>query len=185
MEDVTMNVPSTNEGTLPDSKKRKSATTRYVDDKRKKLEKQLSGKQKDDLMLQVMREDVELKKKLLVQNEQPTKADDALMKIADSMHTLSQAILTGFQHLQAQTLQHQPVARQIQEPVVFQDQFLGGRYGYQMNQVPGTSGRRQFAPPSFSGRVSPYNTGVSVSSNGTMVDIPDEPDQTHQNYYSL
>ena len=92
------------EGTLPDSKKRKSATARFVDDKRKKLEKQLSGKQKDGLMLQVMREDVELKKKLLVQSEQPSKADDALMKIADSMHTLSQAILTGFQHLQAQSL---------------------------------------------------------------------------------
>lgn len=84
------------EGTLPDSKKRKSATARFVDDKRKKLEKQLSGKQKDGLMLQVMREDVELKKKLLVQSEQPSKADDALMEIADSMHTLSQAILTGF-----------------------------------------------------------------------------------------
>ena len=77
------------EGTLPGSKKRKSATARYVDDKRKKLEKQLSGKQKDGLMLQVMREDAELKKKLLVQSEQPSKADDALMKIADSTHTLS------------------------------------------------------------------------------------------------
>ena len=71
------------EAALPDSKKRKSSTVRYVDDKRKKLEKQLSGKQKDGLMLQVMREDVELKKKLLVQSEQPSKADDALMKIAD------------------------------------------------------------------------------------------------------
>ena len=39
------------EGTLPGSKKRKSATARCVDDKRKKLEKQLSGKQKDGLML--------------------------------------------------------------------------------------------------------------------------------------
>lgn len=40
-------------------------------------------------MLQVMREDVELKRKLLVRSEQPSKADDALMKIADSMDTLS------------------------------------------------------------------------------------------------
>ena len=47
------------EGTLPGSKKRKSATAKYVEDKRKKLEKQVSGKQKDGLMLQVMREDVE------------------------------------------------------------------------------------------------------------------------------
>lgn len=56
------------EATLPDSKKRKSATARSVDDKRKKLEKQLSGKQKDGLMLQVMRQDVELKKKLFKVN---------------------------------------------------------------------------------------------------------------------
>ena len=168
------------EATLPDSKKRKSATARYVDDKRKKLEKQLSGKQKDGLMLQVMREDVELKKKLLVQSEQPSKADDALMKIADSMHTLSQAILTGFQHLQAQSLQHQPVARGTQEQTVVQDQFLGGRYGYQMNQVPGTSGRRPFTPPSFSGRASPYS--VSMSSNDSVIDSSDDPDHT---YFSL
>ena len=39
------------EGTLPDSKKKKSATARFVDDKRKKLEKQLSGKQKDGLIV--------------------------------------------------------------------------------------------------------------------------------------
>ena len=66
------------ERTLSGSKKRKSTTVRYVDDIRKKLEKQLSGKQKDALMLQVAREDVELKSKLLVQSEQPSKADDAL-----------------------------------------------------------------------------------------------------------
>ena len=85
-------------------------------------------------MLQVMREDVELKKKLLVQSEQSSKAEDALMKIADSMHTLSQVTLTAFQHLQAQSLQNQPDARGTQEQTVVQDQFLGGRYGYQMNQ---------------------------------------------------
>lgn len=168
------------EGTLPDSKKRKSATARFVDDKRKKLEKQLSGKQKDGLMLQVMREDVELKKKLLVQSEQPSKADDALMKIADSMHTLSQAILTGFQHLQAQSLQHQPATRGTQEQTVVQDQFLAGHYGYQMNQVPGTSGRRPFTTPSISGRASPYS--MSMSSNSSVIDSSDDPDHT---YFSL
>ena len=168
------------EGTLPDSKKRKSAIARFVDDKRKKLEKQLSGKQKDGLMLQVMREDVELKKKLLVQSEQPSKADDALMKIADSMHTLSQAILTGFQHLQAQSLQHQPVARGTQEQTVVQDQFLAGRYGYQTNQVPGTIGSRPFTPPPISGRASPYS--VSMSSNSSVIDSSDDPDHT---YFSL
>ena len=167
------------EETLPDSKIRKSATARYVDEKRKKLKKQLSGKQKDGLMLQVMREDVELKKKLLAQSEQPLKSD-ALMKIADSMHTLSQAILTGFQHLQAQSLQHQPVGRGTQEQTVVQDQFLGGRYGYQMNQAPGTSGSRSFTPPSFSDRASPYS--VSVSSNDSVIGSSDDPDHT---YFSL
>ena len=168
------------EGTLSGSKKRKSTTARYVDDIRKKLEKQLSGKQKDALMLQVVREDVKLKRKLLVRSEQPSKADDALMKIADSMHTLSQAILTGFQHLQAQSLQHQPVSRGTQEQTVVQDQFLGGEYGYQMNQVPGTSGRRPFTSPSFSGRASPYS--VRMSSNNSVIDSSDDPDHT---YFSL
>ena len=50
------------EGTLPGSKKRKSSTARYVDDKMEKLEKQLSVKQKDGLMFQVMRGDVVLKR---------------------------------------------------------------------------------------------------------------------------
>ena len=155
------------EGILPGSKKRKSATARYEDDKGKKLEKQLSGKQKDGLMLRVMREDVELKMKLLVQSEPPSKADGTLIKIADSMHALSQAILTGFQHLQVHSLQHQPVARGTQEQTVVQDQFLGGRYGYQTNKVPGTSGKRPFTPPSFSGRASPYS--VSMSSNNSVM----------------
>ena len=127
-----------------------------------------------------MREDVELKTKLLVQSEQPSKADDALMKTADSMYTLSQAILTGFQHLQAQSIQLKPVARGTQEQTVVQDQFLRGCYGYQMNQVPRTSGRRPFTPPSFSGRASPYS--VSMSSNDSVIDSPDDPDHT---YFSL
>ena len=99
------------------------------------------------------------------------------MKIADSLHTLSQAILTGFQHLQAQSLQHQPIARGAQEQTVVQDQFLAGHYGYQMNQVPGTSGRRLFTPPSISGRASPYS--MSMSSNSSVIDSSDDPDHTY------
>ena len=128
-------------------------------------------------MLQVMRKDVELKKKLLVQSEQPSKADDAFMKIADSMYTLSQAILTGFQHLQTQSLQHQPVARGTQKQTVVQDQFLEGHFGYQMNQVPGTSGRRPSPALSFSGRVSPYS--VSMSSHNPIIDTSDDQDRTY------
>jgi len=166
------------EGALPDAKKRKSATARFLDDKRKKLEKQLSGKQKDGLMLQLMREDVELKRNLLAQSEQPSKADQALMKIADSMHTLSHAIPTGCQHLQAQSLQHQPAARGTQEQTVVQDQFLGGRYVYQMNQVPGTSG----TPPSIFGRASPYS--MPMSSNRSVIVSSDVPEHTYM-YFSL
>lgn len=71
----------------------------YVDDKRKKLERQLSGRQKEGLMLQVMREDVQLKRQLLAQDESKDKSNDALMMIADSMKMLSQAIMAGFQQM--------------------------------------------------------------------------------------
>jgi len=48
----------------PDPKKQKCATARYVDDNRKKLQKKISTRQKESLMLDTT-EDVELTKKLL------------------------------------------------------------------------------------------------------------------------
>ena len=57
--------------------------------------------------------------------------------------------------------------------------FLGC-YGYQMNQVPGTSGSRPFTPPSFPGWASPYS--VSMSLNNSATDSSDDPDHT---YFSL
>ena len=51
-------------------------------------------------MLETMREDVAVKKKFLAQSStSASNADEALVKIAESMQTLSQAILSGFQHL--------------------------------------------------------------------------------------
>ena len=96
----------------PEHKKQKCATGRYVDEKRKKLEKKLSTRQKESLMLETMREDVELKKKLLADDTSKTStADQALNKIADSMQILSQAIFTGFQQLSSL----QPTGNQFAE----------------------------------------------------------------------
>jgi hypothetical protein len=47
-------------------KKRKCPTALYVDEKRKKLEKNLSSKQRDNAMLQLMKEDLSIKKKKYV-----------------------------------------------------------------------------------------------------------------------
>ena len=81
-------------------KKRKCQTALYVDEKRKKLEKSLSSKQRDNVMLQLMKEDLALKKKSMAAEESVKNADaNTMMKIADSMQMLSQAIMTGFNHL--------------------------------------------------------------------------------------
>lgn len=96
----------------PEPKKQKCATARYVDEKRKKLEKKLSTRQKESLMLETMREDVELKKKLLGHDTSKTStADQALNKIEKSALNLSQAILTGFQQLSSL----QPTGNQFAE----------------------------------------------------------------------
>ena len=51
-------------------------------------------------MLQLMKEDLALKKKNMSVEESSKNADsNALMKIADSMQMLSEAIMTGFNHL--------------------------------------------------------------------------------------
>ena len=79
-------------------KKRKCSTALYVDKKRKKLEKNLSGKQRDTAMLQLMKEDVSIKKRYMSVEKSSKNADSsALMKIADSMQMLSKAIIMGCQ----------------------------------------------------------------------------------------
>ena len=68
----------------------------------KKLEKSLSSKQRDNVMLQIMKEDLALKKKSMTADESNKSADaNAMIKIADSMQMLSRAIMTGFNHLVA------------------------------------------------------------------------------------
>ena len=70
--------------TSSEPKKRKSPTALYVDEKRKKLEKSLSSKQRD-VMLQIMKEDLALKKKSMTADESnKSAAANAMIKIADS-----------------------------------------------------------------------------------------------------
>ena len=102
-------------------KKRKCPTALYVDEKRKKLEKSLSCKQRDNVMLQIMKEDLALKKKSMTTDESNKSADaNAMVKIADSMQMLSHAIMTGFNHLVAvnqsnqQPFPQQPFPQQYQ-----------------------------------------------------------------------
>lgn len=61
-EDLSTETKDDEEAEPPERKKQKCATARYVDDKRKKLEKKLSTRQKECMMLETMREDMELKK---------------------------------------------------------------------------------------------------------------------------
>ena len=50
-------------------------------------------------MLQIMKEDLALKKKSMTTDESNKSADaNAMVKIADSMQMLSHAIMTGFNH---------------------------------------------------------------------------------------
>ena len=96
------------EETGKEQKKRKCSTALYVDEKRRKLEKNLSAKQRDSAMIQVMRDDLALKKKSISVEESSKNADsNALIKIADSMQMLSQAIMTGFNHLASLNQQSQ------------------------------------------------------------------------------
>lgn len=89
-EDLSTETKDDEEAGTPQPKKQKCAIARYVDDKRKKLDKKLSTRQKDCMMLETMREDVKLKRKILAQDMSNTSsADQALSKVADSMQILS------------------------------------------------------------------------------------------------
>ena len=140
----------------PEPKKEKCATARYVDDKRKKLEKKLSTRQKESLMLETMREDVELKKKLLAQDTSKTStADEALNKIADSMRILSQAILTGFQQLNSlQTTGNQFAGLRHPQP----------DHGYPFGHaVYHNNPNQHVMQQQFPGRASPFSPVASAS----------------------
>ena len=66
------------------------------------MEKSLSCKQPDNVILQIMKEDLALKKKSIAVDETNKSADtNTMIKIADSMQMLSHAIMTGFNHLVA------------------------------------------------------------------------------------
>ena len=78
------------------SLKRKVATAKFVDDKRKKLSKTLSTCQRESLLLQSTREDIELKKKILEKLDE-NKGMEAFNKIADSISNLSNALIAGLQ----------------------------------------------------------------------------------------
>ena len=54
----------------------------YVDEKQKKLEKNLSGKQRDTAMLQLMKEDLSIKKNMSVEESSKNVDSTALMEIA-------------------------------------------------------------------------------------------------------
>ena len=154
-EDLSTETKDDEEAGPPERKKQKCATARYVDDKRKKLEKKLSTRQKECMMLETMRGDMELKKKILAQDTSNTSsADQALSKIADSMQILSQAILTGFQQLnslQGSNYQFNAPRHPQQDHV----HPFGGAYHNNPSQY-------SVLQP-FSGRQNPFNTVASAS----------------------
>ena len=81
-------------------------TPKFVDNKRKKMEKQLSSKQREMVMINAAKKEIELKTSiaqgLLDSNKN---VNSAMSKMADSIHSLGNGLVQGF-GLLAQALTH-------------------------------------------------------------------------------
>ena len=128
------------------------------------MEKSLSCKQQDNVMLQIMKEDLALKRKSMTTDESNKSADaNAMMKIADSMQMLSRAIMTGFNHLVAVNKSNQqpfPQQYQVQRNC---NQFQpcnmdGGSFSYPESSYSGTSSASMVVKQAHGFRsISPYS----------------------------
>ena len=127
-------------------------------------------------MLQIMKEDLALKKKSMATDESNKSADaNAMVKIVDSMQMLSHAIMTVFNHLvavnqsnqqqfpQQPFLQHSKVQGNCNQ---FQPcNMNGGSFSYPQSSYSGASSASTVVNPAHGfGSISPYSDTSSTNS---------------------
>ena len=119
LQDVENNSESEESDTILDSRKRivpVNSTPKFVNNKRKKLEKQLSAKQRDMVLMNAAKKEIDLKTSIAHGLLESNKGiNSAMSKMADSISSLGTGLVQGFGLLAQALSQNQQQQQQQQQ----------------------------------------------------------------------